>query len=412
MSVGEENWQMTRPTIRERTKFFFNNDRLSDIRFVVRKMDGESESKQVIPAHMFVLSISSPVFEAMFHGELAETKDFIELPDCEYESILELFRYMYSDEVNLSGSNVMGVLYLAKKYMMPSLAERCKEYLQKNIDPSNVFSILPFAQKYEEKDLVEGCWKMIDEKTEEAVKSEVFATIERTLLEAVVLRDTLSIEEIDLFEAVDLWDTKKCERQNLKADGGAKGRIIGEGIVKAVRFPTMTQKDFASKVLAGDILTKEEIVSLIRHLNSESSSPAGFPKTKRAYQYTSEIRQCCRFKKILRSWDYCCASRDVINFSVDKNIALHGVRLFGNKYSTNSVDLTLLNQQTGSVLVSLKTEALASKKLRGNGFDYHGIELFFDKKALLEGNTLYCLSASKTGSLSHDGKNSVSNKSC
>ena len=44
MSVGEENWQMTRPTIRERTKFFFNNDRLSDIRFVVRKMDGESES--------------------------------------------------------------------------------------------------------------------------------------------------------------------------------------------------------------------------------------------------------------------------------------------------------------------------------------------------------------------------------
>ena len=75
MSVGEENWQMTRPTIRERTKFFFNNDRLSDIRFVVRKMDGESESKQVIPAHMFVLSISSPVFEAMFHGELAETRD-------------------------------------------------------------------------------------------------------------------------------------------------------------------------------------------------------------------------------------------------------------------------------------------------------------------------------------------------
>ena len=75
MSVGEENWQMTRPTIKERTKFVFNNDRLSDIKFVVCKMDGESESKQVIPAHKFVLSISSPVFESMFHGELAETRD-------------------------------------------------------------------------------------------------------------------------------------------------------------------------------------------------------------------------------------------------------------------------------------------------------------------------------------------------
>ena len=63
----------------------------------------------MISAHKFVLSIGSPVFEAMFYGELAETRDSIELPDCEYESLLELFRYLYSDEVNLSGSNVIGV---------------------------------------------------------------------------------------------------------------------------------------------------------------------------------------------------------------------------------------------------------------------------------------------------------------
>ena len=107
-----ENWQTTRPTIRERTKFLLNNDRFSDVKFVVRDSNSESESgsKKVIPAHKFVLSIGSPVFEAMFYGELAETRDSIELPDCEYESLLELFRYLYSDEVNLSGSNVMQVL--------------------------------------------------------------------------------------------------------------------------------------------------------------------------------------------------------------------------------------------------------------------------------------------------------------
>ena len=84
-----------------------NNELFSDVKFVVRKSDSESESKQVIPAHKFVLSIGSPVFEAMFYGELAENRDSIELPDCEYESLLELFRHMYSDEVNLSGNNVM-----------------------------------------------------------------------------------------------------------------------------------------------------------------------------------------------------------------------------------------------------------------------------------------------------------------
>ena len=64
----------------------FNNDLFGDVKFNVR---GESETKQVMPAHKFVLSISSPVFEAMFYGELAETTDSIELPDCEYDSLLK-----------------------------------------------------------------------------------------------------------------------------------------------------------------------------------------------------------------------------------------------------------------------------------------------------------------------------------
>ena len=85
----------------------FNNDRFSDVRFVITTRNSANKSTDIIPAHKFVLSISSPVFEAMFYGELAETKDSIELPDCKYESLLELFRFMYSDEVNLNGSNVM-----------------------------------------------------------------------------------------------------------------------------------------------------------------------------------------------------------------------------------------------------------------------------------------------------------------
>ena len=80
-----ENWQTIRPTIRARTKFLLNNDRLSDVKFVVRQSNskGKSESKKVIPAHKFVLSIGSPVFEAMFYGDIPETRASIELPDCE-----------------------------------------------------------------------------------------------------------------------------------------------------------------------------------------------------------------------------------------------------------------------------------------------------------------------------------------
>ena len=59
------------------------------------------------------------MFFAMFYRDLAETTDTIELSDCDSEGFLELLRYMFCDEAELTGSNVMQVLYLAKKFMVP-----------------------------------------------------------------------------------------------------------------------------------------------------------------------------------------------------------------------------------------------------------------------------------------------------
>ena len=66
--AAEDNWQTKLPTLVERTAFIFNSEILSDVKFVVPMSTGESESKKVIPAHKFVLAISSPVFFAMFYA--------------------------------------------------------------------------------------------------------------------------------------------------------------------------------------------------------------------------------------------------------------------------------------------------------------------------------------------------------
>ena len=184
MASLDDNWQTKRSTISERTKFIFNNELLSDVKFVVPASHNESErpeSQKCIPAHKFILAISSPVFYAMFYGEMAEASGTIQLPDCDYESLLEMFRFLYSDEVKLSGSNVMQVLYLAKKYLVPSLANKCTEYLQEHLAASNVFSVLPQAQKFEDKDLEERCWEVIEGQTEKALTSEEFVTLERSV---------------------------------------------------------------------------------------------------------------------------------------------------------------------------------------------------------------------------------------
>ena len=85
--MANDHWQTKCLTISERTRFIFNNELLSDVKFIVPASNSESASRKMIPAHKFVLAIGSPVFYAMFFGEMAETKNSVELPDCEYESL-------------------------------------------------------------------------------------------------------------------------------------------------------------------------------------------------------------------------------------------------------------------------------------------------------------------------------------
>ena len=391
MATLDDNWQTKRSTISERTKFIFNNELLSDVKFVVPASHNESEnrkSQKCIPAHKFILAVSSPVFYAMFYGEMAETADTIQLPDCDYESLLELFRFLYSDEVNLSGSNVMQLLYLAKKYLVPSHTDKCTKYLQENLEASNVFSVLPQAQKFEDKDLEERCWEVIETQTENALTSEEFVTLERSVVESVVKRERLNVKEVDLFKAVDRWATKEVERQGLTPDGVVKRRILGEQTVKAIRFPVMSQKQFAS-VLDCDILTKEEIVLMMKHYSGfglESSLP--FMNAIRA----GLLHRVYRFEKPGDTSDYsawCYSGEpDAINLTVSRPVMLHGVQHFGSeggKY-TVSLEVKTNDKAIGGSLVR-QTGMYSSEKDETNG--YYGFDVMFDHSVSLERGKTY-----------------------
>ena len=387
MATCDENWQTKRPTIRERTKFIFNNELLSDVKFVAPASNIESESRKSqksIPAHKFVLAISSPVFYAMFYGEMAETASTIELPDCDYESLLELFRYLYSDEVNLTGSNVMQVLYLAKKYLVPSLADKCTEYLREHLEASNAFSILPQAQKFEDKDLEERCWNVIELHTEEAVTSDDFVTLERSIVESVVKRERLNVKEVNLFKAVDRWATKEVERQGLTPDGEVKRKVLGEEIVKAIRFPVMSHKEFASVVVDCDILTKRELGVMIKHYGDASlKCPLPFIHSPRS---GSIVHRFYRFASLDFSWSHGGIAADALGVTVSKPIALHGVQHFGSEGGNYTVSLEVKDTLSGLSLAK-QTGTHSSEKDETNG--YYGFDVMFSHPVYLEQDKRY-----------------------
>ena len=252
------------------------------------------------------------------------------------------------------------------------------------MDPSNVFIILPFAQKYEDNTLVDRCWNVIDEQTEAAVNSDGFEMIEKSLLEGVITRDNLMIEEVVLFQAVIRWATKQCEKQGLVADGKVKRRIIGERAIKAIRFPLMTMEEFASVVIDTNLLTTEETNGLFKFFAiPRHSAPVEFPKNERR----PRIVRCERFGSVGGTWHYG-TFRDSLGFKVDRDIKLHGISLFGSANNSYKVTLEVKNANNNTIIVS-KSGTYPSNILPSKRHRYHGYEVLFDSAVLLKKNIRY-----------------------
>ena len=403
-AVSDTYWQTAKRTIRERCEAIFNQELLSDVKFVVRDSRGGSKT---IPAHKFMLAISSPVFFAMFYGKAAEMKDSVEICDCEYESLLELFRFIYSDKANLNADNVMQLLYLSKKYMLPSLAEKCSAFLKENLNALNVFHILPDAQKYEEKDLMNHCWKLIETQTEEAVKSEGFVTVERSVLEELVEKNSLNIKEVELFKAVDCWAENECKKQGLVAEGSAKRRVLGERVVQGIRFPVMEQTEFADIVLDSEILTPKETNRLVKYFNSVLHDSVGFLETERTGERTAEGKQVIsRFRSLERGWYYG-LEPNCICFDVDKNIHLHAIHFFGSDKYQYSVTLEVLDHSS-DISVRRQEGNFLSKQIQCEIGDHQGFDIVFEPPIAIKANKWYQIRAAITGPPSWCGTNGCS----
>ena len=237
--------------------------------------------------------------------------------------------------------------------------------------------------------------------TEKALASEEFVTLERSVVESVVKRERLNVKEVDLFKAVDRWVTKEVERQRLTPDGEVKRRILGEEIVKAIRFPVMSPKEFAS-VLDCEILTKKEIVFMMNHYSGgslESSLP-----------FMHSPRQPVLFHRIYRftevgppemphgPWHYNRGTADALNLTVSKAITLHGVQHFGSESGEYTVSVEVKDlANSGFPLVKL-TGTYSSEKDETNGF--YGFDVMFDHPVCLEQGKTYQIVSLIKGPLS------------
>ena len=328
------DWQATKLTVKERISHLYNNELMSDVIFLVRNENASIHCR--IPAHKFVLAASSSVFFAMFHGPIAESKNEIEIADCENsECLLEFLKFVYADEIDLNWDNSFNILYLSKKYMIPALSIRCCEFLSRTLTKENVLAVLQQSVKLDEPGLTARCLEFIHPVTSHVIEMEAFLYLDLNTLKIILQEDRLQVPEINLFLAVEKWCKSKVIRRKMNECPESWRKVLSDAIY-LIRFPCMTSQEFAKHCMFSGLLTMEEIrdVSYLTILPSGSHTSEildriPFSIKKRVICPTMMSLNRLALGRPMQNWSYKGAA-DALDFTVNKRISLHGISLFGD----------------------------------------------------------------------------------
>ncbi|KAL3083682.1 hypothetical protein niasHT_036810 [Heterodera trifolii] len=188
----------------------------------------------LLPAHKLILKHASDVFGAMFRFD-AKKEKAENVPDVEAAAFKVMLSFIYAGDLSeLNGDNAMAVLYAAKKYNIPGLADQCLDVPISNL--RNVFFAYAQTRLFDLEDFVQRCLAFIDKNSNDLLKSEKFLQIDQKLLCEILGRD-----ELQIIEEISVWKAGiECSAENLR-------QMLGLALFK-IRFPLVKKMEFSEKI--------------------------------------------------------------------------------------------------------------------------------------------------------------------
>ncbi|TRY62081.1 hypothetical protein TCAL_12261 [Tigriopus californicus] len=334
------DWQTTKTKLSDRGGHLLETGLWSDCTFVV----GIPPNTTAFRCHKMLLAMASPVFEAMFYGGLFNNEENIKILDVQPEAFHIMLEYIYTDEIRLNSFDlVCDICYSAKKYMLPTLVEKCTKYLWRDLNPKNACRAYEFAKLFDEAVLLEKSIELIRTHTREVVQEPSFDEIELTTLCVVLSQDITSASETQLFEAMVKWATKECGRKGFEATIEKKRACLGEALY-LIRYLTLTAAEYANGPAQSGLLSQEESFAILmniaapgskdvpNHMNGERQprrSPLpGVVGANIAIDVDMSRRYFCR--RVVIPEPHCLNTSILdcsVTFTVDKDCCIHGIEV-------------------------------------------------------------------------------------
>ncbi|CAB4430989.1 unnamed protein product [Rhizophagus irregularis] len=224
---------------------------------------GENENGKEIHAFSNILRIRSQYFRTELSNELTKKKDgkfIFNFPNISPQLFKIILRFIYCGKIDLAklqGPDVLKLLIAVDEFKIQTLIICIQEYLIKHqyeFLQQNPTEILEIVYQHEAfTDLWNYCLEEICAEPDLLFKSDKFINLKAPLLELLLKRDDLSLDEIDIWNNLIKW----CFSQNPSIQQDVKkwnkeASVIMERtihrFIPSIRFYHISSADFITKV--------------------------------------------------------------------------------------------------------------------------------------------------------------------
>lgn len=117
---------------------------MSDVEFIL----GEDEYETTVFAHKIFLVTASTRFHLIFKNQMENSKLLkIKIKNTSKPVMLEVLRFVYTDNAYFTDDNCLGVLEAAMNFDLKALVEKAVDYACKRVDEKTVFKIFEDNQE-------------------------------------------------------------------------------------------------------------------------------------------------------------------------------------------------------------------------------------------------------------------------
>ncbi|RGB42265.1 hypothetical protein C1646_810101 [Rhizophagus diaphanus] len=271
---------------------------------------GENENMEELHAHSIILRIRSQYFHAALSNEWAKKKDgkfILEKPNVFPNVLKVIIRFIYCGKIDLTileGPDLfrllMAVDELNIQYLIPRVEKHLIKYQYEFLYQNPLRILQTIYQNESFTSLVDFFFNKI---CENFVNSDKFITIQPHLLEFLLKRDDLHLEEVDIWDNLMRWifaqhpnipkDITKWNNEEVMIMERTLNRYI-----PLIRFYHISLKDLYDKVYPlKELLPKNLIDNLFKFPNEKTN----IDKLPRRTKYDSVIIEFRHFA-LFASW--------------------------------------------------------------------------------------------------------------